>query len=79
MKGYITTGNVYYEAEEPIDPATHIEVPLRAGPNFDWNGTEWVENVNPETFRTTAILQSPNGTAFRVSVDDDGTLKTEEI
>lgn len=36
-------------------------------------------NAGAIVYPTAAILQSPDGTPFRVTVEDDGSLATEEI
>ena len=43
--------------------------------------TRWVYNLAREVLatETTIILTSPNGTRYRLSVDDTGTLKTEVV
>lgn len=82
MTAYMTPGNVYYEGERQAPE--HIEVPARPGPNFDWDFETgaWAEN-NPSpvssVYPAEAVLQSPNGTPFKVMVDDDGNLETEPV
>lgn len=51
-------------------------------PQFE--GQEFVEgpvelyDPNP-VFPTEAVLQSPSGTPFKVTVEDDGSLATQEV
>lgn len=34
---------------------------------------------DPQAYPTEAIIQSPSGTAFKITVEDDGALATEPI
>ena len=43
---------------------------------LDWTGNAWYSG---SIEATAAILTSPNGTRFRITVDDNGTLKSEQI
>lgn len=40
VKGYITSDNQYYEAEEPRSPHD-VEIPIRPNAKFFWNGSNW--------------------------------------
>ena len=70
------------QAEGYYDPENVSEEELVLG----WDGYYYLspDDVPDEPPITTilpteAIIASPNGTAFRVTVEDDGTLATEEI
>lgn len=47
-----------------------------------WNGTEWIPYVPdtpPTVYPSEVIIASPNGTPYKVMVDDDGTPATEPL
>jgi hypothetical protein len=66
-----------------IPENTFSFVPTRPSDNRDtWDFIEelWVPFVpEPDPIPREAIIASPNGTAFKIMVDDDGTLATEPV
>lgn len=66
----------------PLSPGAII-VPTAPAHFLDkWNGTEWIPYVPdtpPTVYPSEVIIASPNGTPYKVMVDDDGTPATEAL
>lgn len=71
-------------------PEGTIEVPIRPGPNYDWNGTEWVISTRPlytneqiKAMRNAAYLSESDPLFFKWQrneiVQEEWLAKVQEI
>lgn len=70
--------------QKQVDEAPgFVEIPEEAVCGMVWDGEAWEVPPPPEpetpVYPTEVIISSPNGTPFKVIVDDDGTPATEQL
>lgn len=67
-----------FDGAEP--PAGAIEVASPPNHGLDiWNGVSWIPYEPTDQTPTEAIIKSPDGTTYRITVENDGTLATEAL
>lgn len=84
MRHFVILEDNRYEGrmwDTPIgdDGIDWIEVEIAPTSSKDtWNGAGWTPYVEP-LYPSVAIITSPNGTPYKIKVDDNGNLLTETL